>query len=118
MDHGGCPVCELGSVPLFEFNEKGLRRRWRFIWCHLSTLAMGNQQGELLIAQCSRLVHWIECTVSFSGSIYHIFSQRTLEAEILFDQGLGSMFVVRVAGNILDPSAIPGFLLKGWLQVL
>lgn len=26
--------------------------------------------------------------------------------EILFDQGLGSMFVVRVAGNILDPTAM------------
>ena len=48
------------------------------------------------------------CTLQDKSTIHYALSTRTRIkwAEIVFDQGLGHLFVIRVAGNIVSPSQV------------
>ena len=76
----------------------------------LDTLIEGNGrfvaelQNQVLLSEDARRYRLVESQAPFAIIIG--CSDARVPAEIIFDQGLGDLFVIRVAGNIIAPSQV------------
>lgn len=76
----------------------------------LQRLKEGNKRFASGVRNIDTLVKQTKCSDFLSGqepfAIVLGCSDSRVPAEIVFDQGLGDLFVIRVAGNIVAPSQI------------
>ena len=75
----------------------------------LTRLREGNQRFVSAVRSADTLLHTRKAELTLDQQPFAIVlgcSDSRVPAEIVFDQGLGDLFVIRVAGNIVAPSQV------------